>query len=76
MYRTPPSQGPIRFYRVEICYNLFGYISVAREWGVKGRGGQSRIRLFGNLREASLAADIWRNKALRRGYVRCEVSVQ
>ncbi len=70
MYRTEPKSGGTRYYRVEIAYTLFGDFSVIREWGTKGRRGRHLIRLFSNLREASSAADKWRDGALRRGYVR------
>lgn len=69
MYRDLPAKHR-RFYRVEIAVNLFSEISVLREWGVAGRQGRSVIRLFDNLRDASLAADRARQDALRRGYVR------
>ena len=59
-----------RYYRVEIAMNLFCEVSVLREWGVSGGRGQSRVSIYGNLREASCAADQHRNRALRRGYVR------
>lgn len=74
MYRDTPQTGATRFYRVEIAYTLFGDFSVLREWGVKGRRGQGLVRLFGNLRDASLAADLWRENALRRGYARSDPS--
>lgn len=50
--------------------NLFSEVSVLREWGVAGGNGQSVINLYGNLREASLAADKHRNRMLKRGYGR------
>lgn len=59
-----------RYYRVEIAYNLFNEISVLREWGVAGGKGRARISLFANLRDASRAADGFRNRALKRGYAR------
>ncbi len=59
-----------RFYRVEIAMNLFEEVSVMREWGVKGGKGRTQINIFGNLREASNAADSFRNRALKRGYER------
>lgn len=58
-----------RYYRVEVAYNLFGEYSVVREWGPKGRRGQHLLVWFSNLREACLAAERWRKRALRRGYV-------
>lgn len=65
---TNESRPRARFYRVDIAYNLFGEYSVMREWGPKGsRGGQILV-WFSNLREACLAAERWRKRALRRGY--------
>ena len=62
--------GPrARYYRVEVAYNLFGEYSVVREWGPKGRRGQHMLVWFSNLRDACLAAERWRKRALRRGYV-------
>ena len=59
-----------RYYRVEIAMNLFSEVSVLREWGLAGGRGQSVVNIYGNLREASHAADRHRLRALRRGYVR------
>ena len=70
MYRNSRHAAPPRFYRVEISYNLFNEISVLREWGIRGGRGQMVINIFGNLRDASLAADRFRARALRRGYER------
>lgn len=50
--------------------NLFSEVSVLREWGIAGRGGQCVINIYGNLREASDAADRHRNRMIRRGYDR------
>lgn len=50
--------------------NLFSEVSVLREWGISGCGGRSSINIYGNLREASLAADAHRNRMIRQGYVR------
>ncbi len=50
--------------------NLFSEVSVVREWGVSGRNGQSVINIYGNLREASVAADKHRNRMIKRGYDR------
>ena len=59
-----------RYYRVEIAYNLFNEISVLREWGIAGGQGRALTNLYGNLRDASCAADAFRNRALKRGYAR------
>lgn len=53
--------------------NLFSEVSVVREWGVSGRNGQSVINIYGNLREASVAADKHRNRMLKRGYDRAHM---
>jgi len=50
--------------------NLFSEVSVLREWGVSGGRGQSVINIYGNLRDASVAADQHRNRMLKRGYAR------
>lgn len=69
LYRQS-DRRPRWYYRVEIAMNLFSEVSVLREWGVAGRRGQTIINIYGNLRDASTAADRHRNRALRRGYAR------
>jgi len=65
--RTAPARP--RFYRVDVAYNLFGEYSVVREWGPAGRKGRQMLVWFSNLRDACLAAERWRRRAQRRGYV-------
>ncbi|MGR3636572.1 MAG: WGR domain-containing protein [Shimia sp.] len=69
LYKPSRKTRP-RFYRVEIAMNLFEEVSVMREWGVAGGQGRSMVSIFGNLREASNAADSYRRRAQRRGYQR------
>lgn len=69
LYRLGRAAAP-RFYRVEIAMNLFSEVSVLREWGVKGGVPCEAITCYSNLRDASVAADRYRTKALRRGYER------
>lgn len=57
-----------RYYRVEVAYNLFGEYSVMREWGPKGRRGGQMLVWFSNLREACRAAELWRKRAMLRGF--------
>jgi len=64
-----------RYYRVEIAYNLFNEISVMREWGISGGKGRAMISIYGNLRDASDAADGFRNRAMERGYARNDRAV-
>lgn len=61
-----------RFYRVEIAQNLFAEASVIIEWGLRGGRPNRRIACYNDLRAASRAADRYRNRALRRGYTRCD----
>ena len=65
---TRPAKSEPRYYRVEVAYNLFGEYSVVREWGKTGRRGQHLLVWFSNLREACAAAEMWRRRAMRRGY--------
>ncbi|MEO0401988.1 MAG: WGR domain-containing protein [Pseudomonadota bacterium] len=58
------------FYRVEIAMNLFAEASVIVEWGILGGQPRRRISCHSDLRAASHAADRYRTRALRRGYVR------
>ena len=69
LYRLGRAPAP-HFYRVEIAMNLFSEVSVLREWGVKGGNPREVITCYGNLREASHAADTYRIRALKRGYAR------
>ncbi|NIZ14194.1 WGR domain-containing protein [Phaeobacter sp. HF9A] len=69
LYRLAET-NPARFYRIELAMNLFDEVSLLREWGIKGGKGCSTINIFGNLREASVAADRHRNRMLKRGYDR------
>ncbi len=59
----------IRFYRVDVVYNLFGEYSVLREWGPAGAKGRQILVWFSNLHDACRAADRWRKQALKRGYI-------
>lgn len=62
LYRPSRKARP-RFYRVEIAMDLFSEVSVLREWGVKGGAPCETITSFGNLRDASHAADAYRIRA-------------
>lgn len=69
LYRRTQKRRP-RYYRVEIAYNLFNEISVLREYGISGGKGRALVNIYSNLRDASHAADRYRNRALKRGYAR------
>lgn len=69
LYRTNRAQRKL-FYRVEIAMNLFTEVSVLREWGFAGGRPKAVVQCFGNLREASEVADLYRDRAEQRGYLR------
>ena len=54
--------------------NLFSEVSVLREWGPAGGRGQCIVNIYGNLRDASQAADLHRDRALKRGYARAQTA--
>jgi predicted DNA-binding WGR domain protein len=62
------------FYRVDVCYNLFGEYTVSKEWGRPGKNGHHRIFWFSNLRDAIAAADHWHCQAHAKGYNLTEVN--
>ncbi|GLQ35772.1 hypothetical protein GCM10007939_20550 [Amylibacter marinus] len=70
MFKTNPQKHSARYYRVEICANLFEEFSVLREWGVRGGKGRQVLNLFPDLMSASRAADRHRTQKLRAGYHR------
>lgn len=69
LYRADRNDRPV-FYRIEIAMTLFADVSVLCEWGLAGGRPRGVLNHYGNLREASLAADTARTKALGRGYER------
>lgn len=68
--KTDTTKHTHRFYRVEICANLFEEFSVLREWGMRGGKGRQILSLFPDLMSASHAADKLREAKLRAGYNR------
>lgn len=66
--RVDPETNMYRFYRLRLMPDLFGGVSLLREWGRIGTQGRHRIELFA---DAGSAADamlsVYRSKQ-RRGY--------
>ena len=66
--RLDPEANMYRFYRMRLLPDLFGGVSLIREWGRIGTQGRHRIDLF---RDAGQAADamlaLYRAKQ-KRGY--------
>lgn len=66
--RVDAEANMYRFYNMRILPDLFGGVSLLREWGRIGTGGQSRIDLFADAGQALDAMNkIYRSKQ-RRGY--------
>lgn len=67
--RVDPETNMFRFYRLRLLPDLFGGVSLLREWGRIGTQGRHRIELFpdaGQAADAMLA--VYRSKQ-KRGYV-------
>jgi len=66
--RLDPEANMYRFYRMRLLPDLFGGVSLIREWGRLGTQGRHRIDLF---KDAGLAVDamltLYRTKQ-KRGY--------
>lgn len=66
--RVDPEANMYRFYRLRLMPDLFGGVSLLREWGRIGTKGRHRIELF---EDAGYAADamvaLYRAKQ-KRGY--------
>jgi predicted DNA-binding WGR domain protein len=66
--RVDPNANMYRFYRLRLMPDLFGGVSLLREWGRIGTQGRHRIELFA---DAGQAADtmlaVYRSKQ-KRGY--------
>lgn len=67
--RVDPEANMYRFYRLRLLPDLFGGVSLLREWGRIGTQGRHRIELFadaGQAADAMLA--VYRSKQ-KRGYL-------
>ena len=68
LHRIDPTRNMARFYRLDIQPDLFGGVSVVKEWGRIGRGGQTRQTLYVNSDEARAAVERQKQVKERRGY--------
>lgn len=66
--RVDPEANMYRFYRLRLMPDLFGGVSLLREWGRIGTQGRHRIELFEDAgRAADAMVTLYRAKR-RRGY--------
>ncbi|MES0884559.1 WGR domain-containing protein [Roseibium sp. SCP14] len=68
LYRIDPSRNMQRFYEMTLQPNLFGGISLMRNWGRIGRSGQFRIDLFDDEAAAASAFQKLASAKQRKGY--------
>lgn len=68
LIRIEPARDCFRFYRLSLWPDLFGGVSLAREWGRIGQPGQLRLDSFPDQAAAAAAFDALRRRKLRRGY--------
>lgn len=59
-----------RYYLLDLQDNLFGGVTLIREWGRIGGGGQRRLVFFDERRQALRALKSFARAKVRRGYRR------
>ena len=57
-----------RFYRAALWPDLFGGVSLMREWGRIGQAGQLRLEPYDDRQQAEAALDRLVQQKQRRGY--------
>jgi predicted DNA-binding WGR domain protein len=70
--RIRPEKNERRFYAVDISQDMFGQISVSRNWGRIGTSGRLRYDPYPNIRAAQQALDVITKSKRKRGYVHVE----
>ena len=68
LIRRDPARNMARFYRLEITPDLFGGVTLHRQWGRIGTRGQSLQSWFETPEQAEACRDHWAAKKRRRGY--------
>lgn len=66
--RIDPALNMARFYRLEIVADLFGGVTLVRNWGRIGGAGQERRQWFAEPDQAESARQGWITQKTRRGY--------
>lgn len=66
--RVDPEVNMYRFYRVRLMPDLFGGVSLLREWGRIGTQGRHRIELFEDEGRAADAMSAIYQAKKKRGY--------
>ncbi len=66
--RIRPERNEWRFYRIDIWPDLFGGVSLVRQWGRIGQNGQCRRDPYPSETDAAKAAQALIEAKERRGY--------
>ena len=66
--RLDPDANMYRFYRLRLMPDLFGGVSLLREWGRIGTQGRHRIELFADAGSAADAMVTLYHAKRKRGY--------
>ena len=66
--RVDPETNMYRFYRLRLMPDLFGGVSLLREWGRIGTQGRHRIELFADVGSAVDAMAALYEAKQKRGY--------
>lgn len=66
--RIDPGRNAFRFYRLALWPDLFGGVSVAREWGRIGSPGKLRCDAYASAEEAGRALERLARAKRKRGY--------
>ena len=70
--RIDPTANTYQFYRLRLLPNLFGGVSLLKEWGRIGTRGQHQIKSFEDATQAAVALHDAYNGKTKRGYFRTE----
>lgn len=68
--RVDPDANMYRFYRLRLLPDLFGGVSLLREWGRIGTQGRHRVELFVDAGQAADAMAALYETKQKRGYQR------
>lgn len=66
--RVDPETNKYRFYRLRLMPDLFGVVSLLREWGRIGTQGRLKVELFANAGQATDAMLAAYRSKQKRGY--------
>ena len=68
LHRIDPARNAFRFDRLALGPDLFGGVSLAREWGRIGQPGKLRLDAYESAGEAGRALERLSRAKRRRGY--------